>query len=499
MDNLADKVDSGTMGILRAHKINDSSLLLLEDKDLQEMGITQKGPRMIILKSISDTKQDKQTESSDSSDSESVHEDEPQTPSKLRSTLMSDSKFRINVLLPILDRNEVPDINGLHHLTRLACKDVENRIRSQGQQGYPTTGEQRQIALDILKTFPHLSKTRVTQDAPDESRFFYENNGKSSGKHSGYVYHRIRNIIKDIPDDQHKYQRPRSMESENESSTSRAEILEQAQERAELLKAKEPHSSAARFICEQMAACHELHLKMLRDKKGLDNILETFPHFRSYDGLVIHQAFLRHFPHCAQECKLKFVLSKCLFYVKHRYTEVKNAYIKGCLRLIAKIPSRGTGRSADATQDEIDLQMARPLIRWVPVIGNEKETLDNYLKTDETSNSDPHILCLAQPMENGSYVLIFGGKSIVKLKSAIHAIDSFFKCFTIFGVDVPTPLRMWYDFVACTVYKTIALSDRSTVNDEVAAFREVIQAEEATEDGEAQGSNEGGAGPSNVA
>lgn len=107
---------------ISAQKIDDTSLILLEDADLNEMGITEKGPRIVILAAI-----------------EKMRSQQPPAPCVVpsreitRETFRIDPSFRIEILHKILDQGQVPEHTGLCSISRLACKSLEERVCAGGE------------------------------------------------------------------------------------------------------------------------------------------------------------------------------------------------------------------------------------------------------------------------------------------------------------------------------------------------------------------------------
>ncbi|XP_055548413.1 uncharacterized protein LOC129731990 isoform X3 [Wyeomyia smithii] len=126
MEQVEALLDAESFQKLKAKKIDDISLVLLKDTDLRDIGINEKGPRMVILQIIENL----------NSSHDNVNDKENTTnviipPSKqiLRETLVSDNSFRLKVLQPVLDRGNIPDKNGISFLTRVACQPFEKRIK----------------------------------------------------------------------------------------------------------------------------------------------------------------------------------------------------------------------------------------------------------------------------------------------------------------------------------------------------------------------------------
>ncbi|XP_058817815.1 uncharacterized protein LOC131681122 [Topomyia yanbarensis] len=123
MQKISEEVDAETAMKLRAQKINDQNLVLLNDADLVEMGIIEKGSRLTILNII------KNYSSEANPTKDKIDETSTNVQNLInRSTFEDDAKLRMKILYPILDQGIVPDKDGLNHLTRVACKQMETQI-----------------------------------------------------------------------------------------------------------------------------------------------------------------------------------------------------------------------------------------------------------------------------------------------------------------------------------------------------------------------------------
>lgn len=88
-------------------------------------------------------------------------------------------------------------------------------------------------------------------------------------------------MIKDLPPEHRKFKRSKAGNEVGHS------ISSETVECAKMLAAIESIKGNAKQICEGMAACFELHKLMLIEKKNALDILNVFPHFMSYDGLLV--------------------------------------------------------------------------------------------------------------------------------------------------------------------------------------------------------------------
>lgn len=344
MDQLRGKVDGKVFEILTNEEVNDESLAMINDSDLINMGITQKGPRLIILSMIEKLKS--RPSSSSAEDSFEKHEE------MTRGWFEKDGRFRLKYLYPVLDQGMIPDRAGLSAITRIACRNLVSRIH-QGEK-YPDKSDMHRVAKDIVRLFPQLANTRITDASPEE----------------------------------------------------------------------------------------------------------------------IHQAFQRLYPSSGDGPTLQAELAKCLLVAPKRFPDVKDDCIRGALRVMSAMKTRG---QRFETSTDVVLHEADPLIRWVEPTEND-DAMQIYLNSLEDSRiqQHPHICCVASPMQSGPCYVVAGNSVLLNgSMDSSMALDNWFKCYPVFAIDVPVQLRMLWDFLACAVYKILPFSSRITVNNMVRSFAEV--------------------------
>ncbi|XP_065075306.1 uncharacterized protein LOC135699060 [Ochlerotatus camptorhynchus] len=168
MEQLRNSLDGESYHQLVANKVTDRALLMFEDADLFFFLCH---PRLKSKKTPEE---------------------------KLRAVLLDDAKFRF-VVYNELDQNKVPSEKHLREMCSILCRhQFEKSI-------YDNKGI---LVKHMIRTFPQLKSTRANENAPEESAFFWWHNGNSKGDHGGYIYHKVRNIIKGLPKEIKKYSRP---------------------------------------------------------------------------------------------------------------------------------------------------------------------------------------------------------------------------------------------------------------------------------------------------
>lgn len=136
------------------------------------MGITEVGPRRVILNFIERNRQaaenqEEDQNTTDNGQNESLHELPKES---VRSVLEKDVKF-VKTLTQQLDCGSVLDPKKLLRMNRILCDHFFGAMMFNGKR-YPTWQEKQELAIRILEEFPHLDGTRISDDAPAESYFF---------------------------------------------------------------------------------------------------------------------------------------------------------------------------------------------------------------------------------------------------------------------------------------------------------------------------------------
>nr|XP_029726558.1 uncharacterized protein LOC109418401 [Aedes albopictus] len=263
MNQLIHRLPEPVVAILQAEQIDDSSLVLLTDEHLKNMGITQAGPRIIILNYIDEVKATVVAPKPIAFNSELQ---------VTRAMFESDSDFANKYLYRVLDRDGIPDEQGIHQITKISCKQLVQRAFQNGQRA--TWSEMQTVAKNVLEVFPRLEATRANANAPPESRFFWLHSGMEHGAHGGTIYHHIRNKMRSLPSDQLKFKRRRLENEEQEEE----QIPQEIYERMNMMCTIEPTRANFQMISEEMAVCYPVHREMLQQKRSVNDILTCFPH-----------------------------------------------------------------------------------------------------------------------------------------------------------------------------------------------------------------------------
>ncbi|XP_065090592.1 uncharacterized protein LOC135711648 [Ochlerotatus camptorhynchus] len=450
MDQLRNNLDSESYQQLVAHKVTDQSLRMFEDADLVDIGITAKRPRKIILASIENIR------------ATQLHpgEIECSPEENLRAVLIEDVKFRF-VVYNELDQNKVPNEKNLRSMIRILYQQYEKTIFD--SKGYPSTNDQWQLAKRIVRVFPQLKSTRINENAPDESAFFWWHSGKVSGDHSGYIFHRVRNIAKSLPKELRKYSRP-DLKTRDFIPTL---LVQRAANLSELIA----NSENIAEIKKGMEECFPLHQLLLREKKSVKEILLTLPHLTSYNGLMINDAFFRMNPQVSKQHAMSSILGKGLLLAPGIFRSVEDVQVKGALRIYAKLHRKGvkssSGEAGPSNGMLAEELLVGALVQWTQDL---KHHVDNKYE-------GPHIVCEAPIFKSGSYRIIFDKVVLSSSESFIDTLDLFWKCFQVFGGRVPIKLQMYHDVFSILIYKTQTNSSRKCVNDICLVLKEAIQAE----------------------
>lgn len=170
--------------------------------------------------------------------------------------------------------------------------------------------------------------------------------------------------------------------------------------------------------------------------------------------------------------------------------------IRAAVRLMKKMGNRGIKRTISSDRS-LSAFMAEPLIRWTPVsmiildglrnhqnsivckltfyfpifvfftqsneaVAND-DLIDTYIKMHP--NMDPHIVCVAEELQNGLYYIIVQG-TVLKCgeQTFSSALEIFFKLASIIAIEMPTLLRKLFELVQLHEFKIISSSKKSSVN-----------------------------------
>ncbi|XP_062538700.1 uncharacterized protein LOC134206975 [Armigeres subalbatus] len=415
MDILKEKLDPECFRKLEAHKIDDDTLTLLKEKDLSDIGIVELGPRLLIQSVIGKIKlaelySNQPAVAPSTSKTVKGVEDNIEVKKPLYKLLEQDKKFR-KVLYSKLDKGIVPEHKELLQMVRILCREMTGEMMISHKQ--PSFEAKQALAIELLDTFDFLECTKVCDEAPSYSLFFWKNGGKKKSEHTGLIQSHIRNSAKNIHPDDRKYNRnkPTNIVVNVPSETIRmAETIAQIE------------ATAANFmsIAKCMADVNCLHQMLLNEKKSAPEIVAVLPHIKSYNGRMIQQAYERFNQKYDKDCDLKKVFGAGLLTEKNLFTLVADDHLRGCLRIMAALTRRGLKLNPSTQSTAIEEEMAAPLIRWTISLG---EQVARY-SAESAENGTiilPHIIC-----SGGQYYLYFGGHLIGCGEISSHALDCFF-------------------------------------------------------------------------
>ncbi|XP_062558454.1 uncharacterized protein LOC134223316 [Armigeres subalbatus] len=220
-----------------------------------------------------------------------------------------------------------------------------------------------------------------------------------------------------------------------------------------------------------MEECYPLHRLLLREKKTFDEILHTFPHFASYNGIMINEAFYRMKPHVSRQLEFSPVLGRALLLVSGMFSSIEDSYVRGTLRIFTRLQKKGMKSNQAGPSNMILAEqiLVSPLLQW-------SQDIEAHV---ENTRGEPHIVCESSVFGAGKYSIIFNGVILASSVSFIEVLDIFWKSFVVFGVVVPTKLQMCHDVFSILVYGTLQQSKRKSVNELCTNLREAIKAESA--------------------
>lgn len=338
MERIEKRLDSGSYAKLVANLINNESLITLDDGDLVEMGIVEKGPRKIILSCIAQlTEVDEVNENQDENTPANLQHE------TIRSILAKETRFN-KILTRKLDYGTVPYDNELSYMNRILTKHYfeDNIIK---EQKYPTWQEKHELAVRILEAFPQLEKRRENKDAPKESYFFWKHGGQNGGPHSGVIETRVGNMRKHVLPENRLFKR-KKMEN--------IVLPDDIRDNASTLAALTSTPQNGRTVSEGMAECTVLHKYILQQKNDekVKELITTFPHLLAYNGIMVQQAFERLNPTYNKDNDISTFLCIGLLMDQSNWIAVENKCIRGALRIMKKLPNRGVKRTAESNDHQ---------------------------------------------------------------------------------------------------------------------------------------------------
>ncbi|XP_055612542.1 uncharacterized protein LOC129759155 [Uranotaenia lowii] len=455
MEDLSNIVDGETWRILIDNGFTLASLQITSEKDLEDIGVL-KGPRLLIKNFLS-----KQTSPMpESSNAGRVRREIEAT--VIREVLEADSNFSNKFYAVLL--NELPlDHNTALEMVRILCNHFF-KIRMLNND-YPNIKDKMSLADAILEAFPYLEKTRVREDAPKESLFFWKNDGNMKGNHTGLIQRRLDTMRKSVPRENRKFLRAPHPNPLHIQET----VLEEVDLVADLPAIREN----MREIISMMRNTHEVLEAMRSSKVSPKDIITKFPHFRSFGGAMIQQAYQRIHSNAEKAqpnlALLRTFLSKAQFLGKN-FETIEDDYIRACGILLTRMGSRGCKRNWMDRELSINQLTLAPLIRWV-----DPAQLVSHIQL----GFHPHIICLGLAERRGNYLLLVdGGETIECGDSSLQALDTFFKIFDVLNVKIPSLLRSLLDLVQLEVYQTKKATPKPMVLSVLNLYSRAHRAEE---------------------
>lgn len=242
-----------------------------------------------------------------------------------------------------------------------------------------------------------------------------------------------------------------------------------------------PTPGNAKLIAEAMAQVHDLFESILQKKSEnrFQDILNTFPHFVSYEGELIIQAFDRLHKQPTSGPDLQSFLRLGLLCDKTSWSQVEDDVLRGTLRILKALSNKGVKRTSTMQNVGLGELAAEPLIRWINFTHNDAG-FDELLAVKETQpeSGDPHIICVADRYKKGNYYVLFEGIVIPCGNSFLRVVEIFFKSFVVFGVKVPVLLRKLNAMITANVWHSATSSNFKSVTDLTLRFQEFLKNQE---------------------
>ncbi|XP_021703234.1 uncharacterized protein LOC110677038 isoform X2 [Aedes aegypti] len=360
-------------------------------------------------------------------------------------------------------------------MVRILCAGMVNDLMK--NQKYPTFDQKMTLAQKIIETFPILKVTKLSDESPDYSFFFWQNGGRGpNNEHTGLIHNHIRNECKNMSPSKKKYKRTPKRQ---QVTTVSSEIIEMAQRCAQL----EPTSINFNSISRSMADTHDLLLMMVDANKPVNEILNVLPHLKSYNGIMIQKAYERLMPTYNKESNLKQLFARGLLNESGSFSSFQDAHVRGCLRILLRLTRRGvrkTLQSIDPDSVDIEAELAAPVIQLIEnTEASLQQQLMKYVATNVHTDKEvaPHLI-----FNGNMYLMYIQTQVIICGTDSINALDTLFKSFTVFRLPPPATLQKILDFIEIMCYQTKRNSSRQTVNNLAKSFRDSLDAEASDSD-----------------
>ncbi|XP_065081594.1 uncharacterized protein LOC135704095 [Ochlerotatus camptorhynchus] len=477
MESLKEQLNPEEYEKLEDHKFTNDSLKYLTESDLKDIGIVEKGPLLLILSIVHKLKQAQadpveviETCSPQAGPSRGApgFESEPTT---IRQSLDRNAKFR-SILYSKLDAGIVPIHKELLFMVRILCDSMVSKLLN--EKIYPATKEKKSLAKKNIETFPVLTSTKLTESSPEYSYFFWRNAGKGPNhEHSGLIHSHLRNAAsKHLRSTDRKFTHKKKAEKVTTVSTV---IIELAEECAN----KDGVSANFKAIMRGMEETHSLYVMMLQNRRSFSSILQTFPHFRSFHGVLIQKTYERITPNYDKNSILAKIFSRGLMVEQGIFSGIQDDNLRGCLRIMQALSRRGFKQQEREHDKDLTIEhkIASDLVCFVlDTESSLAEQLARYVacNVEQGASVAPHII-----FQGDEYFIYILGELIHCGDSSAQVLDVFFKCFSVFNVSVSPQLQKIKDFVDIVSFKTMKHSTRQSVNRLTAMFLESFKADNA--------------------
>uniref|UniRef100_A0A8D8CL50 (northern house mosquito) hypothetical protein n=1 Tax=Culex pipiens TaxID=7175 RepID=A0A8D8CL50_CULPI len=303
-----------------------------------------------------------------------------------------------------------------------------------------TIEQKQQLAICVVTAYECLSSD--VQGKPAEADWFWANNGESTGEHTGFIQHWIRN---------------KQRKSNNKTIQLTPEITEMLSE----LQSIEMLDENQERISDLMEATFAYRNEMRKKSKDA-SWLEMAPMFFAFNGLMIHLEFDAIFPN-HNDCVKLATLEKQLLVLNSKYDDVANAGIRALLKLSFELKDQG-GSSESLPHLE---QYCAPLVRWLQ---DPDQAVEDFLDVE----LPVFILCDNLAFAEGGYWVIANNKVVSRGTQFHEAFDIFFKSFHVLKLDYPSSFKRVMSFVETFCYGVKEFSRLKIVDKMLARFRKAL-------------------------
>ncbi|XP_065099519.1 uncharacterized protein [Paramisgurnus dabryanus] len=315
---------------------------------------------------------------------------------------------------------------------------------------YPCNDEKRMLAESVVTLFPSL-KIKIGEENEGFEHFY------DPVSHSGFIEMKLRNLRRNLHDDQRLYQRKRIRISDSSVVSITLEVEDEStQEWTTVIKRMKPSPENLHTIKMGMEKTYSNRRSWISNKSPtVKEIFEEYPRFIDMPYLLDTE-FGKMFPGKADlflrkwEGNIVPKLQKMATEKDPLVMPTDNGSEESCYRalqlLTTLLPPTASGRSKGWAKCSTKSALVY-LLDIKPAGTSISSLLDNSQKIVE--NHQPHIVCFGAPSSTAQYIIVAeNDKLAIPLEdnSLTCAIDKLFKVYWVCNVEYPAQLTSVFNF-----------------------------------------------------